>query len=239
MSDHEPGQSVRVRCDVEGFVFADSHERTAGYVSHRVAARLARRDSDRRESTHDGWRVFDMNEVQLEILASRNVPDAIGVLFRQIGHAFELLWSHPAVRNLNPLHAGSVPHRVRSLGDFLGKREGLRLGAVMTLAVVISLAVDAPPQTCFSKYFFVEFYLGCEARFPFRRCQSLPQAAMKSCRLNAISRVRGWPSSMSPVVIELTPNRTKWSLCNDESTYQLRRYIRKPVNLPEWHWSNN
>src|SRR5262249_40685552 len=59
----------------------------------------------------------------------------------------ELLCAHLAERDLDPLHARRVPEGARTLGE-LGrrKRERLLVASVVTLAVVVSLAVDAAAE---------------------------------------------------------------------------------------------
>src|SRR6185436_4171621 len=50
-------------------------------------------------------------------------------------------------RDLDPLHAGRVPHRAGTLGDLLRREhQRLRLLAVVALPVVVALAIGAAPQ---------------------------------------------------------------------------------------------
>ena len=124
MPDHEPCQRIRIRCDVERLVFADAHKWTAGHIANGIATGLTRRDTDTCEPPHERWRVFDMNEVQLEILPRRDVRDAIGILFREIGHALKLFRRHAPVGNLDPLHSRSVPNGIRPFRNLFLVRKG-------------------------------------------------------------------------------------------------------------------
>ena len=97
---------------------ADAGERAGGDVAHGVAARFARGDADRRQPPHEGRRVFDVDEVELEVLARGDVRDAVGVLLGELGHDLELLGREPAERDLDPLHAGRVPDASAPLVGF-------------------------------------------------------------------------------------------------------------------------
>ena len=77
----------------------------------------------------------------------------------QFGHDFELLGSHSAVGDLDPLHARRVPNRVGPLRLRLGIGQGLAFSAVMPLAVVVTLAIGSTPQAGLSKHLLIELPL--------------------------------------------------------------------------------
>ena len=92
---------------------------------------------------HNRWRVFDMDVVELEILARRDVSDGIRVLFGEFGQHFQLMRVQSAERNFDALHAGRVPQRSWSLRVRRGVFELAGLLAVVSLAIVVPLAVCA------------------------------------------------------------------------------------------------
>jgi len=99
------------------------------------------------QAAHHGGRVLDVHEVQLEILAGRDVRDAIRIFLRDVGQRLELLRIQAAERDLDALHAGRVPHGIGALGQrSRGVGQLLGFAAVPALAVVVALAVDAAPQ---------------------------------------------------------------------------------------------
>ena len=69
------------------------------------------------QAAHHGGRVIDVHEVQLEILAGRDVRDAIRIFLRDVGQRLELLRIQAAERDLDALHAGRVPYRIGALGQ--------------------------------------------------------------------------------------------------------------------------
>ena len=90
VAEQEVGESARVGRDVEGLVGADAGERAGRDVAHGVAARLARGDADGGEATHQRRRVFDVDEVELEVLARGDVEDRVRVLLGEVGQHLEL-----------------------------------------------------------------------------------------------------------------------------------------------------
>ena len=77
--------------DVEGFVVANARQRAAGDIADGVAAGFLRGDADRRQTAHQVGRVFDMDVVQLEILPSGDVQNAIRILVGDFRQHFHLL----------------------------------------------------------------------------------------------------------------------------------------------------
>jgi hypothetical protein len=150
--EQKEGDGVGVRRDVERLVAAHADERASRHVADGITAGFARRDADRREPAHEIGRIVDVNEVELNILARRDVEDRIRILFSELRHHFQLLGAELAERDLDPLHAGRVPQGARPFGE-LGsrKRERPLFDAVVPLAVVVALAVHAPAKACFGK----------------------------------------------------------------------------------------
>ena len=150
---------------IEGFVPADPHERTTGDISNRVAASFPRGNSNRGQSAHDGRRIFNVNKVQLKILACGYVGNAVRILLGQFGHHLKLLWRHPPVGNLYALHARGVPDRIGAFGDPFGIGKLFGLLSVMALAVVVTLSVNPTTQPRFGKHFFVDLVLSPQLDF--------------------------------------------------------------------------
>jgi hypothetical protein len=98
MAEQEAHQRLRVRRDVERLGLAHARERARGDVAHRVAARLARGDADRREPPHQVGRVLDVDVVELDVLARGDVQDPVGVLLGQRREHVELIRRHAAER---------------------------------------------------------------------------------------------------------------------------------------------
>ena len=147
MAEQEVGQRPRVGGDVEGLGMAHAGHRAGGDVAHRVAARLAGGDADRGQPPHQVGGVHHVDEVELDVLARGDVADAVGVFFSKIGQDLDLFRVQPAPGDLDALHAGGVPGRVRPLGQLPGRiRQLLGLQPVVAMAVVVALAVDAAPQ---------------------------------------------------------------------------------------------
>ena len=117
MTEQKVGQSPRVGGDVERLRVAHAGHRAGGDVAHRVAARLTGGDADRGQPSHQVGRVHHVDEMELDVLARGDVADAVGVLLRQVRQHLDLLRVEPAPRNLDALHAGRVPGRVRPLGQ--------------------------------------------------------------------------------------------------------------------------
>ena len=79
------------------------------------------------------------------------------MFFGDVCQNFELPGIEAAERNLDALHAGRIPHRVRAFSQ-TGLRilQVLRLKTVKALAVVVALAVRAASQARFRKKLFVD-----------------------------------------------------------------------------------
>ena len=97
--------------------------------------------------------------MQLEVLTGGDVANAVGVLLSQVGEGVHLGAVEPAARDLDALHARSVPGRVRALGVPLRKIQLLRPRAVEALAVVVALTVGAAAQAGLGEDDFVELVL--------------------------------------------------------------------------------
>ena len=145
---------------VEALVAANAGQGAGGDVAHHVAAGFLRGDVHCGQTPHEVGGIVDVNEVELEILPRGDVADGIGVLFRQVGQRLHLLGVEATEGNLDALHAGRVPHRLRPLGEALaGITQRPRFDAVMALPVVVALAVDAAPQARFGKNLVVNLVL--------------------------------------------------------------------------------
>ncbi len=113
-------------------------------------------------------RIVDVDVVELKILARGDVGDAVGIFLGQIGHGFELIGVHAAAGNLDALHARRVPHRVGTFGQLAGWIGNvLDFGAVVALAVVVTLAVGAAPQARFGEKALVYLALFPQGDFGF------------------------------------------------------------------------
>ncbi len=108
-------QRAGIGRDVEHLVLADSRIRARRHVADRIAAGLAGRNTGSRKTAHQARSVVDVNVVELKILPRGHVRDVVGVLLRQLRHGLELIRVEPSTGNLDPLHARSIPHRVRTL----------------------------------------------------------------------------------------------------------------------------
>src|SRR5262245_24133376 len=90
MPQQEAREGLGVGGDVEHLVRSDAGIRAGGDVAHRVAARFARRKARVGEVPHRGWNVVECDEVELEVLARRDVTEASGVLLGHVGEGVEL-----------------------------------------------------------------------------------------------------------------------------------------------------
>src|SRR5581483_1750989 len=191
VADQMPGERMGVGRHIEGFGAADAGDGAAGDVAETVAAGFARGDSDGSETPHDGGRVFDVDEVELDILARGDVGDSIGVFLGQFGECFELGAVQATVRNLDALHTGRIPHRARTLGIVAGILELLSLFAIVALAVVIALAIGAAAEARLSEYLVVDFAVFLESDFAIEFIhfggKRLRQAALKTLLPEAIA----------------------------------------------------
>ena len=114
-------ERLRVGRDVEGLGAADAGDRAGGDVAHAVAAGLARGDADGGQAAHEVGRVFDVDVVELDVLARGDVQDAVGVFLGQLGQHVELLGRDAAEGDLDALHARRVPERLGALGELAGR----------------------------------------------------------------------------------------------------------------------
>ncbi len=158
VAEQKERQRLRVRRHIKRLGAADTRQRAGGDVADRVAAGLAGGDADGGQAAHDGRGVFDVDEMQLEILPGRDVQNAVGILLGDIGECFELRRVQAAERDLDPLHTGRVPFGVRPLGQTgLRIAQLLRAEAIKPLPVVITLAVRAAPQPRLGEKLLVNF----------------------------------------------------------------------------------
>ena len=98
--------------------------------------------------------------MELNVLTSCDVGDAIRILFREVRQCFELRGVHAPAGYLDALHARGVPKGVGPLGQMSGGINELMHGfAVVPLTVIVTLAIDAPAQPRFGNQAFVEFSL--------------------------------------------------------------------------------
>ena len=157
MAEQEGSQGAGIGRDVEGLGGADPGQWARGDVAHRVAAGLARGDAHGGQPAHERGRIFDVNEVELEVLAGGDVGDAVRVFLGQLGQHFELARVDPAKRDLDALHAGGIPEGHGAFGQRAGRvDQALGLHAVPALAVVVALAVGAAAQAGFGEELLVE-----------------------------------------------------------------------------------
>jgi len=160
MAEEKLCQRVGIRSYIEHLVLADAGEGATGDVAHRIAAGLAGGDADGGQAAHQRGSIVNMDEMQLEILPSRDMGDPIRVFLCQLGQHLQLLRIYSSVRDLDPLHPGRVPDRTRPLGGML-RRIGQLLGlvAVMALAIIVSLAVHTTAEARLGKHLFVNLAL--------------------------------------------------------------------------------
>ena len=90
MAQHEVRDGFRVGRDVKSLRAADAGDGAGGHVANGIAAGFAGGDADRGEAAHERGRVFNVNEVELDVLAGGDVGDAVGVFFAEVGEHFEL-----------------------------------------------------------------------------------------------------------------------------------------------------
>ena len=140
------GHRLGVGRGIEGLAAADAGQRAGGDVAHRVAAGLAGGDAHGRQPAHEIGRVFDVDVVQLHVLAGGDVADGVGVLLGDVGEDIHLSRVQAPEGYLDALHARRIPHGLHALGRRGGKRQAAVGDAVVALAVVITLAVGAAAQ---------------------------------------------------------------------------------------------
>ena len=90
VAEQEIRRRLGVGRDVERLRAADAGDRASRDVADRVAAGLAGGDADGGQAAHDGGRVFDVDEVELEVLARGDVGDRVGVFLGELGQHFQL-----------------------------------------------------------------------------------------------------------------------------------------------------
>ena len=159
VTEQESGQGLGVGRDVEGLGAADARQRACGHISDRVAAGLSCGDVDGCEPAHEVDGILDMNVMQLHILARGDVADRIRVLFPQIGEDVQLTGGQASEGDLDALHPGRMPHRVRPLRALLGEYQLLGAGAVEPLPIVVALSVRPAAQTSLREDDFVQLVL--------------------------------------------------------------------------------
>ena len=108
MAQQEIRHRLSVRRHVEGFVAANARIRAAGDIANDVAASFLGSDAGLGKATHQIGRVVDVDEVILDILACRNVADAVGVFFRQVGQRVHLGVVQQTHRDLDALHLNAL-----------------------------------------------------------------------------------------------------------------------------------
>ena len=176
MAQQEARQGPRIRSHVKGLVRTNAGVGTRGNVAHRVAAGLARGDSHGGQAAHDSGCIFEMDEVQLEILSRGDVGDAVGVLLRQIRHHFQLLWIQPSEGNLDTQHPRRVPEGVGALGPpVLRVRNLPGLRAVVALPIIVALPVNASAKPRFGEDLFIEPILTPQLDLHLKRIDFLGQ----------------------------------------------------------------
>ena len=74
------------------------------HVAHGVAAGFARGQADRREEAQDLGRLLELDEVELHVLAGREVTPPARVGLRDVGARLELLGREAPVRHLDAEH---------------------------------------------------------------------------------------------------------------------------------------
>jgi len=116
--------------DVGKFEGVDTGKRAAGDVASNVAAGTRSGKADGIEALEDFRDRFDLDPVQLNVLADGNVGDAVAVFGGEIGDGADLLAGEKAVGDANAHHekGGGLPFSHGAAGD----------------AVAVALGVDAP-----------------------------------------------------------------------------------------------
>src|SRR5262245_54890481 len=115
MAEQKIGRGLGIRRHIESLLAADACQWARSDIAHRVAASFTRGDSSRREPPHDRRSVFDVDEVKLEILSCSDMRDPVRILLSKFSKSLELTRIQPTKRNLDSLHSGRIPQRVRTL----------------------------------------------------------------------------------------------------------------------------
>jgi len=97
-------ERLRVGSRVEDLAGGDSPERAGDDVSNRVPSRAGGRDPGLGESPHGRFHVGRPHEVELEVLAGRQVTEAPGVAGRGVGEGAQLIGGHGTLGELDPQH---------------------------------------------------------------------------------------------------------------------------------------
>ena len=108
VAEQEVGGGLRPRRDVEHLLRARAGEVAAHDVAHGVAARLARRQADRRHQAQDLGRLLERDEVELHVLAGGEVAPAAGVVVGDVRERVEVFGVDAAVRDLDAQHLGAA-----------------------------------------------------------------------------------------------------------------------------------
>ena len=104
MAEEMLERSLGPRRDVEILERARAGEMAGLHVADGVAARLTCRHAGRREVAHDRRDVFEVDEVELNVLSGGDVAPAAGVRVGDVPHEIHLLGQRGAVRDLDPHH---------------------------------------------------------------------------------------------------------------------------------------
>ena len=179
----EVRQGVSIRGDVEAFVVADAGHGAGRYVAYHIAARLLRGDAHRCQTPHQVGGVVDVDEMELEVLPRRDVADGIRIFLRQVGQGLHLFGVEPAKGDLDALHAGRVPHRMRSLGVVPARVAQLPgIHAIVSLAVIVALPVNPAPQSRFGENLVVNLVLALQRQLRLENVDFLLQGHRQATR---------------------------------------------------------
>jgi len=106
--------------------------------------------------------------VKLKILPRGNVRNSVGILFRQFRHDLKLIGIQSASGNLDALHSGRIPERVRTLSQIAGRKiQLLDLLSVIALPVVVALTISAAAQASLGEQAFLKLALLAQSDFGF------------------------------------------------------------------------
>src|SRR5262245_31641279 len=160
VAQQEVGQGMRVRRDVKLLIVAHASQRASGDVADHIATGLSRGNPDRRQAAHEVWGIVNMDEVELKILARRDMTDGIRILFSKISQGLHLLSGQTPKGNFDALHPGCIPDRLGPLGQLPGGVvQLLDAHAIMALAVVVALAIDPTTQAGLREDPLIDFAL--------------------------------------------------------------------------------
>src|SRR5690625_7159909 len=90
------------------------------------------------------------------------MKDAFGIIIGERGKHLHLLRIEATERDLDAHHSRCIPERVRTLVQFLWELERPCLETVMTLAVVVTLAIDAAAEAGLRKDLLINLSLTAE-----------------------------------------------------------------------------